>query len=136
MDVFTYGSLMFREVWLRVAGCDCESVPAVADGYAVRRLREVPWPVMIPAAGESARGRLYRGVPDIALARLDRFEGEEYHRVPIDIRLPDGSLETAHAYLAAEPESPEILPDPWDAATFERDGLAAFLREFVPAANP
>ena len=134
MTIFTYGSLMFPEVWEKVTGLTVAGVPAVLADHAARRIRGQSYPVLQAEAGARVRGVLYVGVPPDAVARLDEFEGAFYDRVPVAVRLEQGgATASAWVYRAARPEDPDILPEAWVAEHFARESLARFLQEELPA---
>jgi gamma-glutamylcyclotransferase (GGCT)/AIG2-like uncharacterized protein YtfP len=129
MNVFAYGSLMFPEVWTRVTGLTAPGMEALLTDYSVRRIRGQSYPVMAPEPGGVVKGVLYTGVPEEVSGLLDAFEGTFYERVVVGVTLADGAAVSAMVYRAADPASAAILAEAWDAACFERDGLAAFLQE-------
>jgi gamma-glutamylcyclotransferase (GGCT)/AIG2-like uncharacterized protein YtfP len=49
MHLFTYGTLMFPEVWQAVVGRQFESTPAVAPGYQIFRVKDAVFPGIIAA---------------------------------------------------------------------------------------
>lgn len=126
--VFAYGTLMFPAVWQKVTGEDLPSRPAQLPNCAARRLRGQTYPVLVPQGGACTAGVLYEGVSAAALARLDVFEGDFYVRRSRQVSCADGARRPAWVYLAALPESPEILLESWDAESFARDSLEEFLR--------
>ncbi|MCA9239762.1 MAG: gamma-glutamylcyclotransferase [Planctomycetales bacterium] len=99
MFVFTYGSLQVEAVWTRVAGVRCETAPGVAHGYSAYRVSGQDYPGMVADAAGSTAGLVYFDVPDHAVARLDRFEGSEYSRRPIDVKLENGERLSCQAYV-------------------------------------
>lgn len=129
MDLFTYGSLMFPEVWERVTGLCGAGQPASLADHAARRIRGQTYPALVKAAGESTEGVLYADVSPEAVARLDAFEGHFYERVMVGVSVGDGAKTSAWVYRAAQPDDPEILEEGWDPERFQRDHLARFLRD-------
>lgn len=129
MDLFTYGSLMFPAVWERVTGLTGPGIPARLADYAARRVQGRPYPALVPAAGETTRGRLYQNLAPDIMVQLDTFEGEFYERVEVILHLAHSMTTVAWVYRASQPSGPEILPDTWDAKHFAREDLPAFLRE-------
>lgn len=130
MNVFTYGSLMFPEVWTRVTGSQDAGIPATLAGYTARRIRGQSYPALVPDPAPAAltQGILYRNVSPEALRRLDLFEGDFYVRkaVPVTPAAPPETTD-AWVYAAAEPAHPDILPDLWDTEQFRQDSLQDFL---------
>ena len=129
MNLFVYGSLMFDVVWQRIARTSNPTLPATAQGWSVRSLRDVSYPGLIPAPHDSlASGLLRSNVSPIALARLDAFEGPDYLRQLIAITMPDGATSSAWAWIVSPAARHLVLPDPWDPDRFARDSLTDFIR--------
>ncbi|HEX8884050.1 MAG TPA: gamma-glutamylcyclotransferase family protein, partial [Noviherbaspirillum sp.] len=74
-NVFTYGSLMFAEVWQPLVSGRYPSGPAVLAGYRRFAVPGVTYPGIVAAPGQEVAGLLYRDVAPDDLARLDLFEG-------------------------------------------------------------
>jgi gamma-glutamylcyclotransferase (GGCT)/AIG2-like uncharacterized protein YtfP len=128
MNVFTYGSLMFPEVWERVTGLCEPGLPATLAHHIARRIQGQSYPALIAWNGAATTGILYEKVTAAALAALDAFEGTFYDRVTLEVSLPDGTARSAWVYRAARPDDPAILSEVWEAGPFEKEDLAAFLR--------
>lgn len=129
MKLFTYGSLMFPEVWNRVTGQPLTGLPATLQGHAARCLRGESYPVLVPDLSATTCGILYTDVSPQAMQRLDQFEGRFYERVPVSVATESGQSEEAWTYRAANPSHPDILPELWDAAEFASKNLHIFLAE-------
>jgi gamma-glutamylcyclotransferase (GGCT)/AIG2-like uncharacterized protein YtfP len=128
MNLFVYGSLMFDEVWERVAGTRNAALPARASGWEVRALTVGSWPGLVAVPGAVADGMVRLAVGPEALARLDAFEGEFYDRRSLSVETADGPL-AADAWVVAPAHLGEVLPERWDRARFARESLGAFLDE-------
>lgn len=129
MHVFTYGSLMFAEVWSTVVAGTYRSAPAVARGYARYALRGETYPGAIAQADAALPGVVYFDVDAIDLAHLDRFEGDEYRRITVTVELADGSSVPAAMYLYLPVA--RLSADPWDPDGFEMDRFfATYCKDF------
>lgn len=124
MNVFTYGSLMFDQVWSRVVRGSYRRAAAVLPGHERRAVRGETYPGVIAAPGASVSGVVYFSVDDSDLARLDDFEGQPYERRSVVLDL-DGEALPAEVYLIRDPG--RLEPGPWDVARFERAGIFEFL---------
>ena len=129
MNLFTYGSLMFPEVWERVTGLSGAGQPASLADHAARRLRGQTYPALVTAVGERTEGVLYADVTPEALARLDAFEGHFYERVMVGVSVGDGAKTSTWVYRAALPDDPDILEERWDPEGFQREHLGRFLQD-------
>lgn len=126
MNLFTYGSLMFPDVWQRVAGASFSTQPATLPGFAAWKVRGETYPGLAPAPGAETAGVVYFDVSPEAASRLDAFEGPFYERMEVQVRLPDGACAPAWAYVVVPSHRHELDPDRWDAEEFRRHHLAHF----------
>ncbi|MDB6132846.1 MAG: hypothetical protein JWM59_1089 [Verrucomicrobiales bacterium] len=130
--VFTYGSLMFPEVWQRVTASRTTGEPARLDGFEARKLAGQTYPVLVTAPSSAVEGMLYRNVDAGALARLDLFEGDFYARRTVTV-IPGGGGRAsgekvpAEVYAAAAEDHPDILPERWLTDEFRDRHLTHFL---------
>ena len=85
MNLFVYGTLMFPEVWRRVAGGEHRRQSATLRNYAAYRVRGEPYPVLAPAPGATVSGAIVYGVEDDVLTRLDAYEGDLYVRIDVEV---------------------------------------------------
>jgi gamma-glutamylcyclotransferase (GGCT)/AIG2-like uncharacterized protein YtfP len=128
MHVFTYGSLMFPQVWTRVVTGRYESVAATLVGHARFAVHEQDYPGMTRSASASVDGVLYLDVDDADVARLDDFEGADYRRDTVIVRCADGRVREAGAYLYLPSE--RLLPTSWEPEAFALDRfLATYCRD-------
>ena len=132
MHVFTYGSLMFPEVWRIVVGREFETVEGAVAGYSIFRVDEAEYPGITAAGGDGVvRGLVYLDVDDASVARLDRFEGSLYDRVNLPIVCVDGVLRTAEAYVISESNRHALTAEMWTAEEFvSSGGLAEFMLKY------
>lgn len=131
-NIFTYGSLMFDEVWRQVVSGRYRSEPATLHHHQRHALTGLSYPGVVAAAGVQVAGRLYFDVSAADIARLDAFEGAEYRRDALQVMLASGEPASAWTYIWLD--SQRLSGQPWRTDTF---GLAEFLQTYPPAAaNP
>ncbi|KAH9909804.1 AIG2-like family-domain-containing protein [Xylariomycetidae sp. FL2044] len=95
---FFYGTLMAAEVFFTV--CYRSSVedvatlkglhkfqPAILHGYCRRRVEYCDYPGIIPDPEHEVRGMYVTGLTDANMYHLDSFEGSEYERKKVKVRL-------------------------------------------------
>ena len=123
--VFTYGSLMFPQVWQRVVRGDYRSAPACADGYARYALAGETYPGMVAQPGASVQGVLYFDVGPADVAALDAFEGVEYRRGTIAVALASGETVEADTYIYLLPQN--LSDSPWLPENFQ---MARFIGSY------
>jgi gamma-glutamylcyclotransferase (GGCT)/AIG2-like uncharacterized protein YtfP len=154
--IFTYGSLMFPEVWQRVVLGEYESASAAAPGYRRFAVRGETYPAMVAAAvgtveagegvpttlagvpdgaGENpprpaVAGVIYYGVSPLDCNRLDIFEGPEYRRERIRVILIDGQVVEADTYIHIMPERMDTAP--WTPGEFDLPGFLGTYCGFGP----
>ncbi|MBW1730653.1 MAG: gamma-glutamylcyclotransferase [Deltaproteobacteria bacterium] len=130
-NVFTYGSLMFPEVWLRVIGKSYEKTEARLPGYQRRKVKNEPYPALISGVPtDNVEGILYLDVSTSDLASLDRFEGPFYQRIEVQCELQDGRRLPAHVYIFRGEYTHLLEDETWDPVWFAKVGLHEFLREY------
>lgn len=129
MNIFTYGSLMFSSVWVRVVRGDHRSTEATVHGFRRVRVRNHQHPALIISANAPPiAGRIYFNVCAGDIARLDHFETSNYARVAIAVTVA-GHAVSAHAYLALNVDS--LLNENWSVTEFEQHGLPIFNATYV-----
>ena len=131
-SVFTYGSLMFADVWQRVVAGQYRSAPAILPGYFRHALHDVSYPGIIPAAHASVTGVVYFDVSDADLLALDHFEGTDYRRIEASAIGTDGAPVQVQTYLFLHasrltglPWIPESFDLPQFLASYCRDKLGS-----------
>lgn len=123
--IFTYGSLMFQEVWESLVLGKYSHAPALLEGYARRCVKNEEYPVIFQA-NESVKGIVYYDVEPYDIARLDTFEGEYYERKTI---LLNNCID-AEVYVL-KCEFFDIIDDkPWSEETFEKEGIKRFCETY------
>jgi gamma-glutamylcyclotransferase (GGCT)/AIG2-like uncharacterized protein YtfP len=132
MHVFTYGTLMFPEVWQAVVGRQFAAVEATAAGFAIYRVRDAVFPGIIAGDERDAvRGVIYLEVDAASLERLDRFEDDFYRRQTLSLSCDDGQPRAAEAYVVPHENRYVLTGEPWQADRFvATGGLGTFLSRF------
>jgi gamma-glutamylcyclotransferase (GGCT)/AIG2-like uncharacterized protein YtfP len=132
MHVFTYGTLMFSEIWRAVAGRPHASVRGHLTGFAIYRVRDAVFPgIVATTTGGVVQGVVYLDVDEDALSRLDRFEDEFYERMTLPVVCDDGIKREVEAYVVPE-ERRDVLTDAvWSPDEFvARGDLTRFTQQF------
>jgi gamma-glutamylcyclotransferase (GGCT)/AIG2-like uncharacterized protein YtfP len=132
MHVFTYGSLMFPEVWRIVVGREFATVAGALAGYSIFRVADEPYPgITVSTPTSVVPGLIYLDVDAASIERLDRFEGDFYNRANVPIDCANGEQFTADAYIV-RPQNRHLLTDEaWTPESFVASGgLAQFLARY------
>ena len=104
--------------------------PGTLKGYRRRSVIGEHYPAIVPDTENSVEGIIYRDVPDSAIDRLDRFEGEMYDRLPVNIELKNGGVLPAETYVLKAAFSHRLAQTDWDFDDFIAGGKAAFQRQY------
>ena len=115
-NVFTYGSLMFADVWTRVVAGRYESLAAALHGHARLQVRDETYPGMIEDVDAIVNGVLYLNVDADDLERLDHFEGVDYERRSVTVVDARGTSHEAQTYVYRQVD--RLLTLTWDPDTF------------------
>lgn len=131
MHLFAYGSLMFEQVWSRVARGDYIRRSARLPGFARRKVRHDVYPVVFRTQdSDGVDGIVYLDVSKEDVARLDHFEGESYDRQKHMIVVEGSEKLVAAVYVLKDHYDYIIDHKEWDPLWFAQEGLAAFLGHY------
>ena len=127
--VFTYGSLMFPEVWSLVVAGVHRRVDARLDDHARFSIDGQTYPGTVFVAGAHVDGVLHLDVDEADVERLDRFEGDDYRRMSVDVETATGPMRAEtyvyllHHRLSASSWEPDAFAMEHFIATYCRDRL-------------
>ena len=130
-NVFTYGSLMFSQVWTSVVRGSYTHSGATLPGYVRKSVFDVDYPVIYPAHGSVVQGVVYFRVVPEDIVRLDRFEGVYYQRDTVEIHLDDGTTTKAEAFILKDDYRHIATDREWDPKIFKKDGLVRFIKSYI-----
>ena len=116
--LFTYGTLQIEGIFQRVAGCLFSAQGAVLDGYFCCCVRGEVYPGIKQFYGAQTTGKLYHNVDLPTLKRLDFFEGDIYERIPVPVRLTNGTRVSAQVYCIRKKYRPVLSTQPWHLSDF------------------
>lgn len=125
INIFTYGSLMYPEIFEAVAGQSLNNKPAKLLNWRRHQLQGESYPAATPCVGHQLEGVVWFNVSAQALTRLDTFETSSYAREPVQIRTSDGAMHSAHIYRWLD--LTRLLDEDWSTHTFETQHLKHFL---------
>lgn len=129
MHLFTYGSLMFPQVWTIVVRGDYKKQPARLHGHQRRSIKGETYPAAIAAGLDNfIDGQLYLNISPEDKQRLDQFEGDDYEKIEAPVTLADNNIVMAAVYLYRHHE--RLAAQAWDVEWFEREGIKLFLAEY------
>ncbi len=132
VNIFTYGTLMFEEIWSQVAAGEYDRIPAILSGYDRKLARGEVYPVLFPSADISlVEGFVYIGATDADLEKLDAFEGEYYFRQPAEAVIYEATKLPVEVYVLKEEYYSIISHQEWDPVRFKTEGMQLFLNRFT-----
>ncbi len=127
--LFAYGTLVIEDVMRQVTGRTFRSRNALLRGFARYRIKDVHYPGIISCEDAAVKGKLYFGIDDISLARLDYFEGDLYEKITVRVTADDGCTYDACTYKVKDEHSRALSHEPWDPEEFKREHINLFIRE-------
>lgn len=128
-DLFVYGTLMLPEIMLAVSGHPGPGEHAILHRYRRRLVAGEVYPAIVEAAGETVDGLVYRGLDGRQLARLDRFEGEMYRRVRVEV-LVGVTVMQAQVYVLKPRFCHRLSDQAWSLQDFAERGLRRFREHY------
>lgn len=129
-NVFVYGSLMFADVWDRIAGHRYEKHAAVLHGHRRLCVRGETYPGVVKSFNRSVEGVVYLDVKAQVIRRLDRFEGEYYSRTSVMVTCEHGVRLDAEVYLFSKRNRNLLSTLPWNPERFQMLHLRRFITRY------
>ncbi len=131
--LFVYGSLMYPSVWNLLIRRPVKQCRGRLPGYQRLKIRDDSYPVILP--GQNAHdvtGVLYFKLTSQEINRLDRFEGDYYERISVDIFIDHSSCTPINAwtYRLKSAFRHLALPQTWDPQAFEKNDLNRFIQHY------
>lgn len=99
--------------------------PAILHDHCRHRVRDADYPGVVPQNGQTVRGTYVTGLTDGDIARLDVFEGYDYTRQFVKVKvdgLGDGEEVTAETYMWTGGED-SLEKKEWDYEEFRKEKL-------------
>ncbi len=126
-NLFTYGTLMFPEVWQRIDVGEFPSQPATLPGFAIYRIKDAVFPGILRAEpADHVKGVLYFDLDEDTLFELDAYESDLYDRIPVIAATEQGPVECT-AFVIPDACRKALSNEVWDAKRFEEFQLAKYL---------
>jgi gamma-glutamylcyclotransferase (GGCT)/AIG2-like uncharacterized protein YtfP len=130
MNIFTYGTLMFAEIWSRLIPNKYRQQPAFLSGYVRKVVKAQQYPAIYRAQQHTTiTGILYFALQQTDIATLDRFEGTCYERLTERVLLDSGEPVEAAVYVLRDSCHHIVSNTNWDAALF-KDQIDRFINEY------
>lgn len=130
-NIFTYGSLMCNDIMEKVAGCSARSAAATLNDYFRSSIKAEEYPGITYRQRSSVTGIVYFDLSDLAVARLDIFEGVMYDRRTVEVLLEDKSPVIADVYVIRKSFEQLLTGIEWSFETFMRSGKQKFEQQYA-----
>jgi len=128
-NIFTYGTLMFRPVWLQASDKVHKSIDAKIYGFERKSVQGEVYPVLIPGdKNDLVDGVVFFDISEHTRLKLDAFEGPQYELQEIEAVTQDNKIVKAHAYILKKEFYHIISQNYWDPQRFEKEHLENFLK--------
>lgn len=133
MNVFSYGSLMFPEVFTALTGREYQFEGVTLPGFERRAIIGKIYPGLRGDSDTFTDGRLWFDLDDEAMRILDLFEDPRYDRRTVEVASLTRGLVEARAYVIPPSLESTLANDPWDEVKFVDEHLSQYIqmcREF------
>lgn len=124
--IFFYGTIMCPQVYSAVTGQQLISEYALLEGYQIYSLKDRVYPG-IKSATNSAVSGLVSKVDNNTLDNLDWFEGSEYERKEVEVKLDSGELVDCFCYILKSMHHHIIDHEEWNFQYFLDASLEDYL---------
>lgn len=109
--------------------------PAVLHGYCRHKVKGADYPAIVAEENQTVRGVFVTGLTEANMEKLDIFEGDEYDRKYVKVKLleknggkeVEGEEKEVAAYVFINPEAVE--KGEWDYEHFRDEKMAHWIRE-------
>jgi hypothetical protein len=128
MRCFFYGTLMDEDVRRAVLGVRSLAPieKATLKGWRRVKMAGVTYPMIVRARNHKVDGLLMHGIDAPARDLLQRYEGDEYTMLGVEVETGDGSILTAKMFVP-RPGLTVRGRGPWDLETWRRRHKRRFL---------
>lgn len=124
--VFFYGTLMSPEVYSAVTGQKLIVRTASLEGYEIFSLKNRVYPGIKPVPNATIDGIVSK-VDSQTLDRLDWFEGSEYEREEVEVKLDSGERIKCFCYILKDNQHHIIDHKEWEFQHFLEVNLENYL---------
>ena len=130
-NIFTYGSLMFDEVWSRVIVGGYDKSTSTLKGFTRKAVIKEEYPVIFKTGQtDTVEGVIYYNVSIEDVRRLDAFEGEYYDRQHVKAQTLKADTIDVHVYVLKDAYRHIASQEDWDPEYFKEKGMNYFISEY------
>lgn len=129
-NIFTYGSLMFPEIWAFLIQTPYSTIEATLPGYKRKPVTNEAYPGLLSGDKNNlVTGKLYLQVGDADLNVLDKFEGDFYIRSQVTVTDNLNQRLSAETYLVKNDYLHLLDEIDWCPKNFEKEFLTSFIKK-------
>ena len=134
MNIFVYGSLMWKDLWQHEVRNEYASKDAFIKGYRCRKVKGKHEPAAIHSPNiedrETVEGKLYLDVNTDDLKRIESYYGKIYVEIDGVCFVGDSEVPISTKLFVLNTEFRDYLSDDdWTKEWFERSALGDFRRK-------
>jgi gamma-glutamylcyclotransferase (GGCT)/AIG2-like uncharacterized protein YtfP len=129
MNLFVYGTLMLPEIWHKITKEDRFNDKALLSGFFRSKLNGEVYPGIHKKNGCFVNGVIYYDVSNLAIKKLDIFEGERYRRIRINVNVKNRSIQ-ADTYELSTNFHHLLTGEEWNLEEFIRSGNDHFMKNY------
>lgn len=132
-NLFTYGSLMFPEVWRYFQSEESsDHQNATLTDFKRISIKNEYFPAIVPAGNFAVTGILYHNISDETLDKINLFEGDLYLKNKVTVETQSNLKIEAWTYILS-PQYYHLADKPlWDESKFKTLHLQEFISECFP----
>ncbi|MAR93157.1 MAG: gamma-glutamylcyclotransferase family protein [Pseudomonadota bacterium] len=120
-QLFAYGTLQLPEITTLVLGRALYGEPAELPDYHCGRVARANFPGIVPSPGARVSGTLFTGLKADDWPHLDRYEGELYRRVQVNVALTGSGQHTrSWVYVMVGWAQDRVTQVPWTIEWYRR----------------
>ncbi len=131
LNIFTYGSLMCRDIMFKVAGCRLGFSQATLTNFLRSKIRDEEYPGIVPQRGSVVTGIIYFDLSAESINRLDIFEGELYRRQKVEVITENNSSVAAMTYVIKPRYEDLLTGEEWSFSEFLAIGKKKFEESYT-----
>jgi gamma-glutamylcyclotransferase (GGCT)/AIG2-like uncharacterized protein YtfP len=129
-NIFTYGTLMSRDVWNKIISGNYKSEKGILAGYERKKIINKSYPGLIESPDEKTSGIIYFDVDEDDLKKLDSFEGDEYKKIKVKVKTIKNKKIICIAYLYKKKYKKFLSDEKWSFESFLNNDLENFISNY------
>ena len=121
---------MCEDILFAVTGTYFDGKKGLLREYQRKCLKGEIYPGIVACSGATTLGQLYNNLSSAAWKRLDLFEGDQYRREIVEVKLEKGYYEPAQTYVLKPEFADRFSSEDWDFADFLKNNKKFFEAQY------